>query len=212
MGPPNDLRQTLSSQSAPPREPCPCLGRRETPLCVGSEAEPEGPAPVDVAAVEVRQIDRKRLPIGIAPVAVGVAPVPPWRGLISCGRLIGRDRRGRLSSFRHDRRPRHAHRRFIWRGRRRRGRACGRSWRGSGVLGMAREGGGSNKKCCEGETQKTRLHHLNHPWLAAAVPSGQPRSETEGQLVAWSPKSACRKSGRPDDSQPVTSRQSWYPC
>jgi hypothetical protein len=47
-----------------------------------SEGEPGDPAPVDAVAIEVRQVDRERLPIGIMPiVVVTVRVVPAWGGL-----------------------------------------------------------------------------------------------------------------------------------
>ena len=51
-----------------------------------SEPEPGYPAPVDPAAVELRPVDRKRLPIGVPPMmTTSVAPLRTRSGL-GCGR------------------------------------------------------------------------------------------------------------------------------
>jgi hypothetical protein len=132
-------------------------------LVEASETEPGNPAPVDPIPVKMRPVDRKRLPIGgaiiavSAPVTMGVTPMA-WSGFGCSGR------RRRLGGFRRQRRTRHARRRRLGL-RSRRGLSSG--WCGGrlgcgGVLGVAGEGGDDNKQGCDGKAGEMRFH-FDHP-------------------------------------------------
>ena len=122
----------------------------------------------------MRPVDREWVPPGIAPVTVRIMPAPARpliagrgrfrrlrRGNRLCGLGCGSGLRG-FGGGRHDRGPRHADRRRLARSCCRcGGRTSGRR-RSGGILGMAAEGGSSDKKRCDGQTHNTRLH-LNDP-------------------------------------------------
>ena len=110
----------------------------------------------------MRQEDRERLPIGIVPLmAMGVAPMAAWRG------IIGHRRRCRLGGLRRDRGTRHADRRFgLCRGRSGLRRRCGR-WR-LRILGAARKISRKREQSCNGNAREM-VSHLDHP-LSGVIP------------------------------------------
>jgi hypothetical protein len=113
--------------------------------------DPGDPAPVNPVMVEMRKVDRKRLPIGGAIVAIsvmmGVAP-DVVSGRLGIARRWGRRRLGGVG---YQRGPRHARRRRCRLGRGRRlGRGC--------VFGMARQDRGDHKPSGDGKTSEMCFH------------------------------------------------------
>src|SRR5260370_5444204 len=140
----------------------------------------------------MRPVDRERLPIGGAVIAVwpmmaGIAPMA-WRG------LIVRDRgRRRLGGFRYNRRTRDACRRLGLR----RCRRSGSRRRGC-VFGVAGKRGADHKQSCDGKAGELGFHG-NHPALVLEL------SFRDAPTELGSPR--VRQVRRPSRQQPTWMRR-----